>query len=49
MWKLTATFAILAFLLGAASVHRVPHWVELGFSPATVSYAFGIDAARSPR
>ena len=45
MWKLTATFAILGFLLGAASVHRVPHWVELGFSPATVSYAFGIDAA----
>ena len=45
MWKLTAVFAILGFLLGAASVHRVPHWVELGFSPATVSYAFGIDAA----
>ena len=45
MWKLTGAFAILGFLLGAASVHRVPHWVELGFSPATVSYAFGIDAA----
>ena len=43
-WKLTAAFASLAFMLGAASVHRVPHWVELGFSPATVSYAFGIDA-----
>ncbi len=44
MWKLTAAFASLGFLLGAASVHRVPHWVELGFSAATVSYAFGIDA-----
>ena len=44
MWKLTAAYAILGVLLGAASVHRVPHWVELGFSPATVSYAFGIDA-----
>ena len=45
MWQLAAAFASLAFMLGAASVHRVPHWVELGFSPATVSYAFGIDAA----
>ena len=45
MWKLTAAFAVLGVLLGAASVHRVPHWVELGFSPATVSYAFGVDAA----
>lgn len=45
MWQLTAAFAILGGLLGAASVHRVPHWVELGFSPATVSFAFGIDAA----
>ena len=44
MWQLTAAFASLAFMLGAASVHRVPHWVELGFSPATVSYAFGVDA-----
>ena len=44
-WQLTAAFAILGGLLGAASVHRVPHWVELGFSPATVSFAFGIDAA----
>ena len=44
MWQLTAAFASLAFMLGAASVHRVPHWVEMGFSPATVSYAFGIDA-----
>ena len=44
MWQLTASFASLAFMLGAASVHRVPHWVELGFSPATVSLAFGVDA-----
>ncbi|MDE0023835.1 MAG: MFS transporter [Spirochaetaceae bacterium] len=44
MWQLTAAFASLAFMLGAASVHRVPHWVELGFSPATVSVAFGVDA-----
>ena len=44
MWQLTAAFASLAFMLGAASVHRVPHWVELGFSPATVSYAFSVDA-----
>ncbi len=44
-WQLTAAFAILGGLLGAASVHRVPHWVELGFSPATVSFAFGVDAA----
>lgn len=45
MWRLSAAFAILGGLLGAASVHRVPHWVELGFSPTTVSLAFGIDAA----
>ena len=45
MWQLCGAFAILACLLGAASVHRVPHWVELGFSPGTVSFAFGIDAA----
>ena len=45
MWRLCAAFAILGGLLGAASVHRVPHWVELGFSPTTVSIAFGIDAA----
>ena len=44
MWQLTAAFASLAFMLGAASVHRVPHWVELGFSPSTVSLAFGVDA-----
>ena len=45
MWQLCGAFAILACLLGAASVHRVPHWVELGFSPGTVSFAFGVDAA----
>ncbi len=45
MWQLSGAFAILACLLGAASVHRVPHWVELGFSPGTVSFAFGVDAA----
>ena len=45
MWKLCAAFAVLGVLLGAASVHRVPHWVELGFSPTMVSYAFGVDAA----
>ena len=45
MWQLSGAFAILACLLGASSVHRVPHWVELGFSPGTVSFAFGVDAA----
>ena len=45
MWQLSGAFAILGCLLGAASVHRVPHWVELGFSPGTVSFAFGVDAA----
>jgi MFS family permease len=45
MWKLTGAFAVLGCLLGAASVHRVAHWVELGFSPGTVSFAFGVDAA----
>ena len=45
MWRLSGAFAVLGFLHGAASVHRVPHWVELGFSPATVSLAFGMDAA----
>ena len=45
MWQLSGAFAILACLLGAASVHRVAHWVELGFSPGTVSFAFGVDAA----
>ena len=44
MWKLSAAFAVLAFLMGAASVNRVPHWVELGFSPELVSIAFGVDA-----
>lgn len=43
-WKLSVTFAILGFLLGAASVHRIPHWIELGFRPATVSLAFSLDA-----
>ena len=43
-WKLSAAFAILGFLLGAASVHRIPHWIELGFRPATVSLAFSLDA-----
>lgn len=43
-WKLSAAFAILGFLLGAASVHRIPHWIELGFHPATVSLAFSLDA-----
>ena len=45
MWQLSGAFAILGCLLGAASVHRVPHWVELGFSPGIVSVAFGVDAA----
>lgn len=44
MWKLSAAFAIVGFLLGAASVHRIPHWIELGFHPATVSLAFSLDA-----
>lgn len=44
MWKLSAAFAILGFLLGAASVHRIPHWIELGFHPTTVSLAFAMDA-----
>ena len=44
LWKLSAAFAILGFLLGAASVHRIPHWIELGFDPATVSLAFSMDA-----
>ena len=44
MWQLCAAFALLAFLTGAASVNRVPHWVELGFSPELVSIAFGVDA-----
>ena len=45
MWKLSGAFAVLGCLFGAASVHRVPHWVELGFSPGTVAFAFGVDAA----
>jgi MFS family permease len=45
MWKLCAAWALLSFLGGAASVHRVAHWVEQGFSPTTVSLAFGLDAA----
>ncbi|MDD9987907.1 MAG: MFS transporter [Spirochaetaceae bacterium] len=44
LWKLSAAFAILGFLLGAASVHRIPHWIELGFHPTTVSLAFAMDA-----
>ena len=44
LWKLSFAFAILGFLLGAASVHRIPHWIELGFHPSTVSLAFSIDA-----
>ena len=45
MWKLCTAWALLSFLGGAASVHRVAHWVEQGFSPTTVSLAFGLDAA----
>lgn len=45
LWKLGGTFAILGFLLGAASVHRIPHWIELGFDPRIVSLAFSLDAA----
>ncbi len=44
LWKLSVAFAILGFLLGAASVHRIPHWIELGFHPTTVSLAFAMDA-----
>lgn len=44
LWKLSASLAIIAFLLGASSVHRIPHWIELGFRPDTVSLAFSLDA-----
>ncbi len=44
MWKLGGSLAIMAFLLGAASVHRIPHWIELGFHPSTVSLAVSLDA-----
>ena len=43
-WTLGGSLAIMAFLLGAASVHRIPHWIELGFHPSTVSLAVSLDA-----
>ncbi|MFQ5860556.1 MAG: MFS transporter [Dehalococcoidia bacterium] len=45
LWKLTGAFVLTGFALGAASVHRIPYWVERGFDPQIVSYSFSADAA----
>lgn len=45
MWKLMLVFAIAGFAQGGASVHRIPYWVERGFDPQVVSFAFSTDAA----
>ncbi|HEU0022088.1 MAG TPA: MFS transporter [Dehalococcoidia bacterium] len=45
LWRLMVVFAIAGLAQGGASVHRIPYWVELGFNPQVVSFAFAADAA----
>ncbi len=44
-WQLIAFFFLLGLASGLSEVHRVPYWIEQGFSPQTVSYAMAADAA----
>ncbi len=43
--RLTLFFGLLGLAAGGGSVHRLPYWVEKGFDPQLVSYAFSADAA----
>ena len=45
LWKLMVVFAISGLAQGGASVHRIPYWIERGFDPQMVSFAFASDAA----
>ena len=45
LWKLILVFGLAGLAQGGASVHRIPYWVELGFSPQVVSLSFSADAA----
>ena len=46
MWKLMLVFALAGLGMGAASLHRIPYFVEeRGFDALVVSYAFSADAA----
>lgn len=45
LWKLMVVFGIAGLAQGGASVHRIPYWIELGFDPQVVSFAFASDAA----
>ena len=45
LWKLMVVFAISGLAQGGASVHRIPYWIERGFDPQVVSFAFASDAA----
>ncbi|MCZ6535835.1 MAG: MFS transporter [Chloroflexi bacterium] len=44
-WRLILFFGLLGFAAGGGSIHRLPYWVEQGFDPKLVSYAFSADAA----
>ncbi|MDA0733235.1 MAG: MFS transporter [Chloroflexi bacterium] len=45
LWKLMVVFGISGLAQGGASVHRIPYWIERGFDPQVVSFAFASDAA----
>ena len=46
MWKLMLVFGMAGLGMGAASLHRIPYFVEeRGFDSLLVSYAFSADAA----
>lgn len=44
-WKLMLVFSLAGVAQGAAGLHRIPYWVERGFDPQLVSFAFATDAA----
>jgi MFS family permease len=44
-WKLMLVFAAAGLANGSAGLHRIPYWIEKGFDPQVVSFAFGADAA----
>ncbi|MSQ06723.1 MAG: MFS transporter [Dehalococcoidia bacterium] len=43
-WKLLAVFAAAGLAQGSAGLHRIPYWVEKGFDPQIVAFAFAADA-----
>jgi MFS family permease len=44
-WKLMLVFSLAGMAQGAAGLHRIPYWVERGFDPQLVAFAFATDAA----